>query len=84
MLKLFEIHLSKANNLMSARNMNIEFFASKHRRRMQYQKQLLLNSIKIYMKAFITAAVSKMMEKSPIGSVAVINASALEPQVIQI
>lgn len=36
------------------------------------------------MKAFITAAVSKMMEKSPIGSVAVINASALEPLVIQI
>ena len=31
------------------------------------------------MKAFITAAVSKMMEKSPIGPVAVINASALEP-----
>ena len=81
MLKLFEIHLSKADNMLSAKNMNIDFFcfhiSEKLIKKDSISKTIVANFYK-NMRAFITAAVSKIMEKSPIGSVAVINASALE------
>ena len=81
MLKLFEIHLSKADNMLSAKNMNIDIFcfhiSENLIKKDAISKAIVANFYK-NMKAFITAAVSKIMEKSPIGSVAVINASALE------
>ena len=61
--------------------MNIDFFcfhiSENLIKKDAISKAIVANFYK-NMKAFITAAVSKIMEKSPIGSVAVINASALE------
>ena len=87
MLKLFETHLSKADNLLSAKNMNIQFVASTHVEKLikkdAISKTIVANFFE-NVKVFVTAAQSKMREKSPIGSVAVRNASALDPKVIQV
>lgn len=62
-LSLFGKDLSKAENLLSGKNMNIEFVASTH-----IEKTIIV--------------ANKLVEKSPIGSVVVRNASVLDPKVI--
>ena len=83
--KLLEIDLSKMENLLSAKNMNIGFVASTHIEKLiknDADSKTMITDFKKSVKVFVTATVHKLVEKSPIGSSIVRNTSASDPNVI--